>query len=213
MDLPVTQVLVERVQAGSADALEELCRRYEQRILSAVRLRLGPGLRRKVESLDIVQAAMIDVFRGIESFEFRTEGAFLKYVNHLVENSVRDAAKHWGAQRRDVRREQANAADGDGTAWQHTEQLADRRTASPSRIAILREDYALLERALDILADRSPEQRELLIAVKLEGRSYEELAEEHGATIDAIRMRVQRAMNTLTKIYRSLNSNCEDINE
>ena len=76
-DETTTQMLVSQAQGGSSDAINELCRRYQQRVLAAVRMRLGEGLRRKVESWDIVQEAMVHAFQGIKAFEFHTEGAFL----------------------------------------------------------------------------------------------------------------------------------------
>lgn len=48
----------------------------------------------------------------------------------------------------------------------------------------------------------SPEQRDLLVAVKLEGQTYSELAA--GTTVDAIRMKVHRAEQRLAAIYHEL---------
>lgn len=200
-----TQVLVSQAKAGSSQAVEELCRRYQHRILAAVRLRLGRGLRRKVESWDIVQDAMIDAFRRIEAFDFRTEGAFLKYVNKIVENRIRDAAQRWGAQRRDIDRE-LPLGGGDQSADSPVARIADPGLVTPSKMASLNEDLTQLERALDQLGDDGNEQRELIIAVKLEGRTYSELAAELGISEDAVRMRVNRAMESLTSLFRRLES-------
>ena len=100
-----TQVLIERIGHGDQTALDELCRRYLARVLVAVRLRLGAHLRKKVESGDIVQEVMIDVVGKAKSFEFRTEGALLKYINRVVENRIRDQASHWDADKRAMGRE------------------------------------------------------------------------------------------------------------
>lgn len=59
---------------------------------------------------------------------------------------------------------------------------------------------------MDRLGAESDEYRELIVAVKLEGRSYAELADERGATPDAIRMKVQRAQAALTRIYKQLDA-------
>lgn len=56
----VTQLLIGQIQQGDRAALEELCRRYQQRVLAAVRVRLGAELRRKIESWDLVQEVMIE---------------------------------------------------------------------------------------------------------------------------------------------------------
>jgi len=198
-----TQQLVSRAKAGSCEAVEELCRRYQQRVLAAVRLRLGKGLRRKLESGDVAQEAMMDAFRGIKAFDFRTEGAFLKYVNKIVENRIRDAAQYWNAQRRDVGREHAlNAPERDQDGSDRFDGLKDDAVVSPSRVVSLREDLAQLEEAMDLLGQNEQEQQELLIAVKLEGRTYPELSDELGISVDAVRMRVRRAMESLIKLFR-----------
>ena len=63
-----------------------------------------------------------------------------------------------------------------------------------SRVMMLSEDMLRLEQALDHLP---AETRELIIAVKLEGRTYQELADETGKTSDAVRMQANRAMDAL----------------
>lgn len=100
-----TQILIERVQAGDRSALNDLCVRYQQRVLSAVRIRLGAKLRGKIESWDVVQEVLLQAVGRINSFEYRSEGAFLKYLNQLVENRLRDEANRQGAQRRNADRE------------------------------------------------------------------------------------------------------------
>lgn len=199
-----TQNLVSQAKAGSSKAVEELCRRYQQRVLAAVRLRIGKGLRRKVESWDIVQEAMIDAFKGIDAFDFRTEGAFLKYVNKIVENRIRDAAQHWKAKRRDVDREMRYDAPAKQDEAPRFDGLADNAALSPSRVISTQEDLALLEQAMDLLGQDDPVQQELIIAMNLEGRTYSELSEELGISVDAVRMRSRRAMESLAKIFRRL---------
>lgn len=199
-----TQNLVSQAKAGSKQAVEELCRRYEQRILAAVRLRIGRGLRRKLESWDIAQDAMIDAFKGIDDFEFRTEGAFLKYINKIVENRIRDAAEYWKTKRRDLDREMGMDApfyDGGEPAIYG---VADIAAPTPSMIVSNKENLAILEQAMHLLGQEEPTQQELIIAVKLEGRTYAELSEELGVSVDAVRMRTNRAMESLGLIFRRL---------
>ncbi len=203
-DPHTTQVLIEQVQQGDRAALDELCNRYLLRVLAAVRIRLGAKLRNKVESWDIVQEVMIDALRKVESFDFRTEGAFLKFLNQVVENRIRDEADHWAAQKRSPDREISieNGRSGDA---QNPLMLSEGSGAlTPSRVVSLREDLQILERAMDRLGEESPEYRELITAVKIEGRTYREIAEETQSTEDAVRMRVKRATLALARIYKDL---------
>jgi RNA polymerase sigma factor (sigma-70 family) len=53
--------------------------------------------------------------------------------------------------------------------------------------------------------DRLPEeQREMIVAVKIEGRSYDEIARAIGKSPDAVRMQVNRAMRALASAFREL---------
>ena len=199
-----TQVLIERIGHGDQTALDELCRRYLARVLVAVRLRLGAHLRKKVESGDIVQEVMIDVVRKAKSFEFRTEGALLKYINRVVENRIRDQASHWDADKRARGREVSLDGKRSVGSTFPLNTPEDRASPTPSKIVGLREDLTLLEGAMDRLAEESIEYRDLIVAVKIEGRTYREIGEESGATEDAVRMRVKRAILALTRIYLSM---------
>lgn len=198
-----TQILVANAQAGDKHALNELCSRYMQRVVAAVRIRLGAKLREKMQSSDIVQQVMLDAFRNVNSFEFRTDGAFLHFLNKLVENRIRDEADRLEAKKRDPIREIALDLGRSGQSANPLD-LEDIAARSPSDFAVLGEELGQLEKAMDRLGDKSTEQRDLLVAVKIEGRSYQELAEEQGTTEDAVRMRVKRAMIELTKIFRNL---------
>lgn len=198
-----TQVLVGQIQQGDRAALEELCRRYQQRVLAAVRARLGAELRRKIESWDLVQEVMIEAVRRLDGFDFRSEGKFLNYLNHIVEHRIRDEADRQHAQRRDARREISL----DAPRSPNDEKPLDvpgGSSGTPSQLVILGEDLERLERALDVLAAKSTDYRELIVAVQYEGQTFVELAAEDGTTPDAIRMRFNRAMAALVKVYREL---------
>jgi RNA polymerase sigma factor (sigma-70 family) len=197
-----TQILIDRVQAGDRSALDDLLRRYQQRVLVAVRIRMGAKLRRKVESWDIVQEVLVGAFGHLKSGDFGTEGALMKYLNVLVENRLRDEADRQNAQRRDADREISLGARSSGDGAPLID-IPDRSASGPSTLLSRMEDLERLERAMDEL---SPEHRELVVAVELEGRTYGELAEEgtFGKTPDAIRMKLNRAMVRLARLYHEL---------
>jgi RNA polymerase sigma factor (sigma-70 family) len=154
-----------------------------------------------VESWDIVQDVLIDALRGVNKFDFRTEGAFLKYLNRIIENKIRDEADRQNADKRNPDREASlDGARSDDLA-SPLSRLADSGVATPSRILGLREDLALLEKAMDRL---STEDRELIVAVKIEGRSYAEIGEDSHLSPDAVRMRMKRAVLALTTVFKEL---------
>jgi len=203
-NLEDTQVLVEQFQQGDNSALNELCRRYQTRVLAAVRIRLGAKLRRKVQSWDIVQEVMMDALRKLGSFDFKTEGAFLHYLNRVVANKIRDQADYWKYQKRDMDREIPLEKRRSPSSSIPLPLAEDRGAPTPSKIIGLQEDLALLEQAMDRLGEENEEYRDLIVAVKIEGRTYGEIAEDAGVSADAIRMRVKRAVLSLTRAFRDL---------
>ena len=199
-----TQILISRIQEGNSAARNELCERYLERVYRAVRLRLGARLREKVQSCDIVQQALLDVVKGAENFECRSEGRFLNYVNRAVENRIRDEADRWQTQKRDIKKEIAI----DGARSPENSRPLDipdtQGAPTPSLVAIRQEELATLEQAMDLLGQQSHEYRDLIIAIQIEGQTYAEIAEELGKSPDAIRMQAKRAQVELAKIYRTL---------
>lgn len=202
-DVSATKVLLDRFHAGDPSALNELYNRYVTRVLAAVRARLGAELRQKVDSWDIVQDAMLASLRNIGDFEYSSEGAFLKWLGQIVENRIRDQIDRHHAGRRDARREAPLENPRSPSCSAPLQIAAGSGMPSPSQAMILTEDLALLERALDQLP---AETRDLIVAVKLEERTYQELAVETGKSPDAVRMQFNRAMDCLTMAYRKLDA-------
>lgn len=200
-DVTSTRVLLEQHRAGDAAALNALYGRYSTRVLAIVRTRLGAELRQRVQSLDIVQEAMLDSLKNLEKFDYASEGAFLKWLTTIVENNIRDQHDYHKAARRNMGKEsplENPRSVGSAIPLEIPDQSG---LPTASRVMMLSEDMLRLEQALDRLP---AETRELIIAVKLEGRTYQELADETGKTSDAVRMQANRAMDALTAVFRDL---------
>src|SRR5258708_28702160 len=100
-----THALLERVQTGDKEALNELYNRYVMRVVAAVRARLGAELRGKLESWDVVQDALLASLKNVELFNQTSEGAFLNWLAKVVENRIRDQLDYFHAEKRDHRLE------------------------------------------------------------------------------------------------------------
>jgi RNA polymerase sigma-70 factor (ECF subfamily) len=198
-----TQALLQRVQTGDSEALNELYNRYLMRVLAAVRARLGAELRGKMESWDVVQDALLASLRNIQSFDQTSEGAFLNWLAKIVENRIRDQLDYFRAGKRDHRLETPLAAARLDKSAAPLDIPERSGVPSPSKVLMLSEDLARLEKAMDQLPE---EARELILAVKIEGRSYDEIAQALGKSPDAVRMKVKRALLALTTAFRVLES-------
>ncbi len=192
-----TQALFLRAQTGDNQALSELYDRYQMRVLAAVRARLGAKLRGKLESWDVVQDVFLASLKNVRSFKPTSEGAFLNWLAKIVENRIRDRLDYFDAEKRTPPLTGLCSAESSIPL-----DIPDRSGApTPSQVLILSEDLARLEEVMDRLPE---EQREMIVAVKIEGRSYDEIARAIGKSPDAVRMQVNRAMRALASAFREL---------
>ncbi len=180
-----TRTLLAQAREGSAEALDRLLRHHAGKLLAVVRVRLGPSLRGRVESGDVLQEALLKAYQRFEQFE--GEGpALMAWLARIAENQVRDEAEFHGRLRRDARRE----VDVDGGAGA----LAARARSVSSQVA-LGERARQLEAALETL---DPDHREVIVLRKLHELGFREIGERMGRSEDAARMLLARAMTALT---------------
>jgi len=180
-----TTAQVLRARDGSRADLDALLEHYSGKLLALIRLRMGPDLRRNLESRDILQNTLLKAFGAIERFEGEGSVPFMAWLGQIARNEIRDQVDHQQAQRRDARREVALDDAG--------ELVAEVRTAT--RRVALGEQARQLEVALEAL---EPDQREVIVLRKLEELSFPEIGERMERSPDAARMLFARAMVTLT---------------
>jgi len=197
-----TQSLVMLAQNGDQSALERLCKVYNERVLRIVRMQMGPELRTKLQSMDLVQDAFISAIRSLDNFTYKNEGDFLRWVSKIVENRIRDDFDKIHANKRDIRKE--IPLNNNSSAAQDTfvgiSGPVDRTT--PSLIMSKREDLNRLEKAMEKL---KPQYREVIALTKIEGLSYKEAAGKMGKGPDAVRMLLSRAIAALTQSFEEYN--------
>ena len=100
-----TQELVVLAKGGDDSAQDRLCRVYGERVRRIVRLRMGAELRSRLESMDIVQDALMCAFRDMQDFNYTNEGDFLRWLRQIAENRIRDNLQKLHAEKRDIRKE------------------------------------------------------------------------------------------------------------
>ena len=195
-DPAATVQLLARFREGEREALNELYRRYYDRILAVVRLRLGPKLRARLEESDIVQEAFLASLQGAKNFTCRSEGDFFHWLCRLVENRIRDQVDRFAAQKRNADREVPldPYRPSSASIFGPLHELATM--TSPATRAARAEDVRRLEQAIDALPDV---QREAVLLVRYEGLSFAEAAAVMSKTPDAVRMLVARAIVALGK--------------
>jgi RNA polymerase sigma-70 factor (ECF subfamily) len=180
-DVESTIHLIERAQAGDAEAVERLFSRHLAPLRRWASGRLPRWARDLTDTDDLVQDTLLRTFKRIGEFEPRGAGALQAYLRQALVNAVREEL------RRKSRRPEA--ADLDALE-------ADARL-SPLEQAIGAEALGRYEHALGGLTDV---EREAIIGRVEMGYTYEELAEILGKpSAEAARKAAQRALLRLVE--------------
>jgi len=171
--------LLTRARAGDAQALNDLFARYLPLLRRWASGRLPRHVRDIADTPDLVQETLVHVFKKIEGFEHRGEGAFYAYLRQAVMNRIRNEVRNAGYRPARVEFDDQAAHDG----------------PSPLETAIGRESIERYEAALQALRE---DERELVIARLELGLTYAEMAQAAGKpSADAARMAVTRAIARL----------------
>jgi len=199
VDQPVEETidLVHRAQAGDRAALQSLVERYYERVRRIVRLRLGPALRTRLDSNDILQEVFLQAVRDFASFEMREPASLINWLARMAEHRIGDAWNYHRADKRDAAREVPLAAP------EENSQLDRDLSAGglmPDADASLAEQIARLEAAMERL---SQDDRELILLREYAGASWKMVAEETDRpSEDAARMAHAEAVKRLGRHLR-----------
>jgi len=196
--LKKTQQLVTMAQDGDDIALDQLCSVYGERVRRIVRFRMGPELRSQLESMDLVQEALIEAIKDLGDFTFSNDGDFLRWLSSIVENTIRDNVDRIHAAKRDVRRQISLDRVAAHTKSSGLDAHLPAGTTTPSVVLSLREDLDKLEQAIDRL---KPQYREVLVLAKIEGLSCKEIAIRQNKNPSAVAMSLSRAIVAVTNLF------------
>ncbi len=195
-----TQELVVLAQGGDNSAQNRLCRAYGERVRRIVRLRMGAELRSQLESMDLVQDALLCALRDLGDFTYKDEGDFLRWLSKIAENRLRDNVDKLHADKRDIRKEIRLDNHGPTTGGRFFGVRGPIHATTPSVIMSRKEDLEELAKAMDEL---KPEYKEVIVLTKIEGLSYKEISVKLGKSDEAVRKLVSRAMAVLTSVFES----------
>ena len=193
-----TQHLVVLAKDGDKSALNQLYMVYGERVRRIIRLRMGKEIRPKLDSMDLVQDALLSALGGLGDFTYKNEGDFLRWLSRIAQNALRDNLDKLHAAKRDIRKEVRldNYRPTTGAGFVGTPGAI--KATTPSVIMSKKEDLDKLEKAIDEL---KPEYREVIVLTKLEGLSYREIGKRLSKSPDAVRMLVPSAMAELTTVF------------
>jgi RNA polymerase sigma-70 factor (ECF subfamily) len=176
-----TLTLLTAARAGDAGAIDRLFARYVPDLQRWASGRLPSWARDLSDTHDLVQETVFQVFRKLDAFEYRGEGALKAYLRQSLMNRIRNEIRR-------ARTQPANEALDSGI---------EDQGASPMDAAMREQAREQYEGALGRLKS---EDRELIIARVELGMTYQEVAEAlKKPSPDAARMAVARALVRLTE--------------
>ncbi len=181
-DGEVSTDLVHRAKDGDPKAWDALYLRYRDRLLLYTRCRLGPALRTRLQSEDILQSVFKDVVDDIDHFQPEGRDSFNRYLHVCVLNKIRKKFDYFKAQKRagdvplsDSMLSRVPGDDDELTYW----------------------DSALYEK-LELCIGKLPENmREVLFLRAFENQSNQEAAQALGKTPEAVSKLYNRALSRL----------------
>ena len=153
-----TYQLLERAKGGDGEALDALFARHIPILRRWASGRLPRWARDIADTQDLVQETVLRVFKRVEAFEPRGDGALQAYLRQAVMNRIRNEFRSKG--RRPPFAELDEQEPGNHT--------------SPLEAAIRQEQLDRYEAALSRLSEH---ERDLIVARVEMGLTYEEMAE------------------------------------
>ncbi len=179
--------LFEHAREGSREAINAVFERYGDRLHALIRMRLGPKLRQRLESRDILQATLLKAFQGFDRFAGSGSRSLMAWMGTIAHDEICDQADFHGRQKRD--------AGLDTTFDQRLDPIAQEVVHSEASRLQLKADAERLEQAIEALGEA---QREIILLRHFEELSFPEIGERLGKRPDACRMQLVRAMTALT---------------
>jgi RNA polymerase sigma-70 factor (ECF subfamily) len=185
-------------RAGGETSLGPLLELYRNYLRLLARVEIGRRLRGKLDASDLVQETLLEAHRNFPRFQGSREAQFVRWLRQILAAKVAYLVRHYfGAQGRDVRLEQALAADVDHSSRMLGQELVASLT-SPSLQAVRREQAVLLADALEKLP---ADYREVIVLRHLEGLAFPEVARRMERSEDSVQKLWLRGLARLRQVF------------
>jgi RNA polymerase sigma-70 factor (ECF subfamily) len=175
--------LIQRARAGDSGAFETLLARYSDRLLNRVRLMMGEEARREAESVDFLQATLLQVVRHFERAAVADERAFLRWLTSVARNRIRDSVR---------RRREVPFAELSRTL--STDRPSPQQASPPSQAASNEE----VDRLAEALEELDPELRRAVELRDFDGLAFAAVGERLGCNEEHARWLHRKALVRLS---------------
>lgn len=177
--------IVERAQAGNAEAFNEIVQAYRRRIFGTVSRLIG----RPEDVEDVAQEVFIRLYYSLD--QLRSPEVFEPWLYRLTVNAALDYLR-----KRRKRRQESRVAD----LSEQQVMMAD--AAAGSKIEVDEKEKARIRELVDsLLSGVSEEDRLLLTLKEVEGLSLKELEKIYRVNENALKVRLFRARQRVLRAY------------
>src|SRR6185436_8015256 len=177
-DREIDRQLVARAQRGDKQAFELLVEKYQRKL---ARL-LSRFIRDPAEVEDVTQEAFIKAYRALPAF--RGDSAFYTWLYRIGINTAKNYLMAMGRRAPTSTEVEAEEAEG----FEEGEQLRDINT--PESLLLSNEIAQTVNKTIEGLPE---ELRRAIQMREIDGKSYEEIAQEMKCPIGTVRSRIFRA--------------------
>jgi RNA polymerase sigma-70 factor (ECF subfamily) len=164
----------------------------------ARQVQLSPRLRRRFDSSDLVQEALLKATQNLQQFRGSTEAELVKWLQGILENALADAIRKARAQKRDVTQEQV-LADVVSDSSARLQKWLVAPDSSPSQRAARKEQLLRLAAALEKLPQ---DQRDVVLLRDSLDTPIRLIAEQLGRTEKAIAGLLLRGRRKLRELLQ-----------
>ena len=183
-------VLVNRCQYGDHQAMDNLIRKYQNRIYNVIMKMCGNS----DDAAELTQETFVKIIENIGSFKGKSSfytWAFRIAVNLTLNHCKRSLKLGF----RSLESESDNEQGGPGAMLKDL--LADAAVPDPAEVAQNKELCSLITKAIMKLDD---EQRVVIILRDIEGMNYARIAEILDLKLGTVKSRLSRARSNLKEI-------------
>lgn len=188
----VTDSLVARAKAGEQEAYDRLFALAADRALLYIRCRLGPKLRQRLQSMDVLQEAYVEAHRAFDRFEYRGDDAFAGWLCRVIENKIRGLADFHGAKKRTPEGEQVPVSI-----------VLERERALQTGPVTAVDRTAARERMGHALEQLEPDQREVVLFRFFQDLTLQEIADVMGKSEPGVRRLLGKATRALGRALKT----------
>lgn len=172
--------LLERLRTGDRGALDPLLDRYQERLLTRIRLMMGERARECADSTDFLQATFLGVLERVEKVDLRDERDLLRWMTWIARNQIRTQ----------VRREREERLESLSVS------ISGFRAGSGSQEGPLNEIAAAEQiwRLTEAIEELPGDLREIVVLRQLEGLEFRAIGERTGLSEEQVRWRHEKAL-------------------